>query len=318
MPNIYFVPYIWKPDRSFQNIIRNGDFERWTKGVDQAPDGWEIVGSGGVVREEATVLFSKYSAKVTLSADGDAQLRQILPFDIRNRYEGRTCSFGCYVKTSVSDFARVAIEAGGVTHFSTYHPGDGEWHLLTVTAEISVDAYNLYFHHFLIGSSGNVAYFDGAIAVEGKFLPAFIPHTKDRSVGLGYENPEAFANNVIQRTDSVILLSLESQSSTDWTDLDMNLAGSGLIPPKANAVLLIMGFGDTGFPGGEAHGMLRKKGNTYGSQEVPLRPSARGNDQYATCCIGLDNNGYLQYRIGASGPNTAALRLKLMGWIEPA
>jgi len=133
-----------------------------------------------------------------------------------------------------------------------------------------------------------------------------------------YKDPETYVNNVIQKTDTNYLLYLLGQSDMGWTDLDINTAGSGLVPEKANAVFLFTRFSDTGFPNVDAYLQIRKRGETASSQVFIIRPTAHG-DLSGTCLlIGLDSEGYLQYRINASGSNTAGVRLQLQGWIEPA
>ena len=125
-------------------------------------------------------------------------------------------------------------------------------------------------------------------------------------------------NNVIQKTDTVYLFALYNQGSVDWTDVDINTAGSSLVPVEANAVIIQPMFGDSGFPATDARCRFRKKGETEDSQRFELRPAGGGQPQYNAMTIGLDSNGYLQFEIVASGVDTADLTVRLMGWIEPA
>ena len=119
------------------------------------------------------------------------------------------------------------------------------------------------------------------------------------------------------KTDTQYLLNLTSQGDVAWTDLDINTAGSGLVPEKAEAVIIETSFGDVGFPATEAYCILRKKGEIQDAQSHNLRPAGSGAQQSRTMIVGLDSEGRLQYSIGASGVDTAALRLRLAGWIEP-
>lgn len=126
-------------------------------------------------------------------------------------------------------------------------------------------------------------------------------------------------NNVIQKTDTEALLHLENQGDIDWTDLDINTAGSGYVPTKANAVVLEVGLADSGFPTVLATLELRKKGEIDLRQYKRLRPSGRGiASQYRTMILGLDNDGNLQYKFDATGADTGLITFWLTGWIEPA
>lgn len=318
MPNIYSVPYVWKPDRSFQNILRNGDFEQQTKGTDQPPDGWTLEGTGATVQRVTIRKGGKYAVRVDNVDETEAFLQYELPSDLVNWYRGRTVTLGCWAKIATPNAFQVCIQDSGGYSWSLYHSGTGKWEFVTVLRTIDAAATFIRFLLHTYSSIGTGTYLDGAVAVEGEFLPAFIPHVKDRSVGLGYESPEAFANNVIQKTDVQELLNLSEQGDVAWTDLDINTAGSGYVPGKAHAVILDVGFSDSGFPGADASCTFRKNGEVSTPQSFFLRPNGAGGFQYHTMVVGLDANGVLEYMISASGTNTAGLIVKLAGWIEPA
>lgn len=144
------------------------------------------------------------------------------------------------------------------------------------------------------------------------------PEYYKRSGLATYQSPESYLNNVIVKSDTVDLLALTGQSNVDWTDLDINIAGSGLVPTKANAVILEMAFMDTGAPSNSVVANIRKKGETTTSQQKALRHPAAGVYGHREVTVGLDNNGCIQYYIVASGTGTANLYLRLTGWIEPA
>lgn len=305
-------------DYSFQNIIRNGDFEEWSKGTTEPPDGWLLTGTGSTITRVTDKKRGKYGAKVTNGAELDAYLYQWVSSDLVSYYRGRKVTFGCWVKTSVASVARILITDSGGSTWSSYHSGSGNWELLTLSRTVDAAANTLRFQGCVSGVTSQIAYFDGAVAVEGKFLPAFIPHSKDRSVGLGYENPEAFANNAIQKTDTQRLLDLADQGSIDWTDLDINTAGTGLVPIKANAVMVLVRFRDSGTPATAVNACLRKKGETAESQQVKVWPLEVDIPITVAMTIGLDSDGIIQYSINASGESTADLNIRLFGWIEPA
>ena len=119
------------------------------------------------------------------------------------------------------------------------------------------------------------------------------------------------------QTDEQYILNLPNQGDTDWTDLDVNTAGSGYVPEKAEAVIVSVLLADTGFPAGDAYVYLRRKGDVAIPQQSLLRPSVEGKMQGQTQIVGLGSQGYLQYMIEASGTTTATLQLRLASWIEP-
>lgn len=317
MPNFYYtVGVVWEPDRSFQNILKNGSFEHWTGEEPRVFAGWTREGDGVLIRDSTTVKVGAWSAKLQNNPASALLLCHSVPPASFGYNEGRVVTFGCHVNTNVSSRARIQIDDGVGSSYSDYHSGSGEWELLTVTRTIASGATKLEFRVGIITGSSVVAYFDGAVAVEGKFLPAFLTHAKDRSGGVLYENPEAFANNVINKTDTAYLLSLSNQGDIDWTDLDVNTAGSGYVPAKANGIFLIALAMDTGASGSIVE--LRKKGDYTICQTTIIRCQVANQWVEVSLMVGIDLTGCLQYKINASGANTANIYLKLLGWVEPA
>lgn len=311
-------PYEGNHNYSFQNIIRNGSFEQWTEEEPGMFAGWTREGDGVLTQDSTTVKVGTFSAKLQNNPASAFLLCHSVPPASFGYYKGRVVTFGCFVNTNVYTRARIRIDDGISLSYSNYHSGSGEWEFLCVTRTIALSATKLEFKVEINVGSSITAYFDGAVAVEGEFLPAFIPHVKDRSVGLGYENPEAFGNNVIIKTDTQYILELLEQSDVDWTDLDMNTAGSGLVPEKANAVILSIEFADSGFPAIDCAGALRKKGEIGSEQRFLVRPGPGGLPTNVSALVGVDSNGILQYWIDASGTGTATFKIRLVGWIEPA
>lgn len=125
-------------------------------------------------------------------------------------------------------------------------------------------------------------------------------------------------SNVIQKTDPEHLLHLVNQSNVDWTDLDMNTVGSGYIPTEAHTVIIFVRFLDTGAASPNYGCSFRKLGETDPQQQQDLCHLCQGNWSTSLMQIGLNLDGRLQYRILASGTNTATIEVCLAGWIEPA
>ncbi len=121
---------------------------------------------------------------------------------------------------------------------------------------------------------------------------------------------------IVILTDTARLLSLTNQGDVDWTDLDMNTVGSSLIPTRAIAVLLTLRFRDDAAPAITHYGTVRKKGETDFNQQKIVFPTAAGVSNTIEAIIGLDTNGFIQYKIEASGASSADFDIFLTGWIE--
>jgi len=133
-----------------------------------------------------------------------------------------------------------------------------------------------------------------------------------------YQGSEVKVNNIILKTDTVDLLRLDNVGTIDWTDLDINTAGSGLVPAKANGVILVGYFWDSGTVTLDKGLSVRKKGETGNRQKFDIRQTNSTNYTTSFILVGLDSNGYIQYRVDATGADTASIFLRLFGWIEPA
>lgn len=120
------------------------------------------------------------------------------------------------------------------------------------------------------------------------------------------------------QTDTVSLLSLGNQNSKDWTDLDINTAGSGIVPTTAVGVFLEVGASDTGGSATTIGLAVRKKGETGAQQHQALLTQANNRWIYKSMIIALDVNGLIEYSLYASGANTLSITINLAGWIEPA
>lgn len=162
--------------------VRNGDFLIWPFGDTSAPSGYTLVGAGasvartGVGLGDITTKVGKFSVKLTRAA-ADCYLRQYLInstswANIGADYlDGRTLSFGCWVKASVGGVARLVIDDGATTTASSFHTGSGNWEWLTVSHTIAGASTLLAIRLSNETSSGD-AYFSGATAVLADVAPS--------------------------------------------------------------------------------------------------------------------------------------------------
>lgn len=165
------------------NLLSNGDFESWLAGTSAAPDGWVAVGAEvAIAREATTIKIGTYSAKITAGAGATGYLSfTLVTAGSPSYYQGRTITFGCWVWCAAANTARLRLydSASGTTSiYSSYHSGNSSWEYLTVTRSLSgtgnVTA-------FLSVVASGVAYFDGAMLVEGVSAFAFKPKPLDAS-----------------------------------------------------------------------------------------------------------------------------------------
>jgi len=158
------------------NLLPNGDFENWTAGTAVAPDGWTILSSGSsaVAREASIIKMGIYSAKIVLSGGTYIFLTQEIHATKGIAYwKGRTLTLGCWVYATVANITRIQIGDGVDNSYSSYHPGDSQWHFLTVNHTVNSSATTVQIVGRLGDNGGGTAYFDGAMCVEGSSAFAF-------------------------------------------------------------------------------------------------------------------------------------------------
>ena len=155
--------------QSFTNLLENGDFESWSAGTSAAPDGWNFV--TGAISRETSPKLGTYCEGIT-RAGSDAFDNQDVPN--HTNYQGRTVTFGCWVKTSTASQARIRVRDHITAITSSYHTGGGTWEWLTAILNVNATATSLKCQHQVMNTNG-IAYFDGAILVEGSVCPAFSP-----------------------------------------------------------------------------------------------------------------------------------------------
>lgn len=174
------------------NLLSNGDFEIWFAGDGALPTGWLVGGAGYAVAKESTIIkIGKYSAKLTNSASAHSYLFQRIDTTKGIAYwKGRTVTFGCWVWSANVNKARIAIATLGTpaSEYSSYHTGNSTWQLLTVTITVPNDATQLSVRIYPSSDSSDelIAYFDGAMCVEGSSAFAFSPKPAEEGVWSDY------------------------------------------------------------------------------------------------------------------------------------
>ena len=129
------------------------------------PLGWNVI-NGTIAQSNSYAKYGSYSIAVSNSSSNTATGYQ----PIAMAYDGQTVTLGCWVLSTTANEARIGIYDGAVSDwYSSYCPGDGTWHWLTVTATlVSGQPYLKLWE----GSGGTsyTAYFDGASLVVGSTI----------------------------------------------------------------------------------------------------------------------------------------------------
>lgn len=175
------------------NLLTNPGFEIWQRGTSfstsagTAPypfcaDEWNMNSnsSGMTINRNTSSLFGDYCLEFIQTAGELRVVRQGI--ESYKGLEGNWLTFSCWVKTSVSDFAQLALigrdnTSNVLNERSPYHPGDGQWRLLTVLGFVPeglIGDIQLP-HNFGLAvdvraeSGSGTVYMDGAVLAVGYF-----------------------------------------------------------------------------------------------------------------------------------------------------
>jgi len=166
-------------NQSFQNLLKNGDFESWSAGANTDPDGWQAYSGAGTFGRDTTHKWGTYSYKLINTASNALRARNIDASTIGLGFIGQNVTFGAWVNASIVDRVRLTISdvtgSGTVDNYiySNYHSGSGNWEFLTVT-NTNTEGYIKTELEIVTGAQ-ITALFDSAILVEGLVVPAFSP-----------------------------------------------------------------------------------------------------------------------------------------------
>ena len=127
-----------------RNLVANDSFIIWPAGDSAAPAHYVLVGAGAsVARDTTNRKVGPFSAQVT-SAAATASLEQYLVGSTEwanmDQIEGRNMQLGCWVLCSEASVARVGLNDGVATTYSSFHTGGGAWEFLPGTRQISGSA----------------------------------------------------------------------------------------------------------------------------------------------------------------------------------
>lgn len=174
--------------QNINNILDNGGFEVWQRGTTfngagnaaYTADRWKNSYGGSPVanmtQESSTIHDGQYSMKVVItSAPGSSIWGMGQTVENYQSYRGKTLSFSCWVNTTMSNVNLVLYDGITLTA-GAFHPGDGQWHQLTVTATMSASAslVVVFVTQETTGVTGTL-YVDSAMLVIGSNASAFIP-----------------------------------------------------------------------------------------------------------------------------------------------
>jgi hypothetical protein len=174
------------------NIIDNGGFEIWQRGTTFTNpafgaylcDRW----SSYVNTSEYNATFTQESTTVdtvglhslkvnvtSVTTPDFGAVRQIV--ENYQDYRGKTLSMSVRCLTSVASMASLSVQgniAGAVQ--SAYHPGDGQWHTLTVTITLPTNetGITIYLNVAHLSAIG-ISYWDNAMMTIGYTPALFVP-----------------------------------------------------------------------------------------------------------------------------------------------
>jgi hypothetical protein len=174
------------------NLLVNGGFEIWQRGngpftvsAAYTADRWTTLLSGtgtlSVSKDTTNVDTGSSASSACTSANCDGTLTNTAwcgeHVEGGSIWAGQTWSFSVRVKTSVSGiYADLQYIDSGVTvvnNYSSPHPGDGQWHTLTVTVTFPATATDLYVY---VNFRGNgIVYVDNAMLVAGSVPATYTP-----------------------------------------------------------------------------------------------------------------------------------------------
>lgn len=127
-------------------------------------------------------------------------------------------------------------------------------------------------------------------------------------------------HRVVLLDNKELLVSLVGSSSVAFTDKDVRtLSGGGASSVSANAIAAIVQLvlSDTGSAATATLLQVRKNGSTDDPGHVLTRAAHINSTQgYAQGICGIDESFLLEYKLTASGANTATASIYLIGYIE--
>jgi hypothetical protein len=193
--------------QSFQNLLKNGNFESWSAGANVPPDGWITLGPGSNSRESTIIKYNRYSLKVSAGA---AETGTNFPTQttIYPMLIGKTVTYSAWVYATEANAVRLYYGTYGASdNRSAYHPGDSTWLRMSVTWVVPAGGYTYGFIPGLNVQPYKTGYISDAILVEGSVCPAFTPHPFDLTLAETRFKVGSFTRDIATATPSTQAIS---------------------------------------------------------------------------------------------------------------
>lgn len=181
------VPSASAAYQNVPNILDNAGFDVWQRGTTLSLGGggqvtldrWNypgVTGGAVTVSKETTITHnSAASLKFNITNAGSSTIAYLFQV-IENYldYAGRTVSLSAWVNTTMSN-VRIALQNGVVQ--SAVHPGDGQWHQLTVTTTLATNItfLNAFMPFIGTGLTTGIVYVDSAMLIIGSTPIEHVP-----------------------------------------------------------------------------------------------------------------------------------------------
>lgn len=145
-----------------------------------------------------------------------------------------------------------------------------------------------------------------------------------RSPGAVYKDPEDRVNNLILKTDPTPLIVEEGKAAGFWKQCVAAELGSGYVPAHANGLVVCARVSDT-TPGATSYWEFSAWGASE-DDDVRWTACAKVHNPstgempyfYHQLMFRLSPEGKFRLRTWGTSVPTAAIRVRLVGWIEPA
>lgn len=275
-----------------------GGMESFSSGAAAAPDGWALVGSGASVAREATIVkHGNYSAKLT-RVTNDCYLKRDISWTAY--YQSRKVTLGCWVYATVASRVRLGISDGTDSTNSSYHTGNSTWQFLTLTHTLNASASQLTCY-LIVDTGDTLAYFDGAVLVEGTICPTYMPAVKP-----------------VYLTTPITDASWDGDAKSDGDSaiLDLSAFGNGC-PPGIKAILVSVLAKDSGSAAATDNRIeiLPVSPGSHRALEVWLDGVTNDKWRGGMAWVPCDTNGDIYVYIDATGAGTMDVIITIWGYI---
>ncbi len=276
------------------------------------PDGWSHHTSGVDLWREPngdnTKSGSYFAMKITPALQDDYvyfpnATIATFPFWYK-RFQGKTLTFGAWVKSSTANDARIAIYTSedGYT-YSSYHSGGGSYEWLEVTATVNAAASSLYAMIRFSNASPGTAYMSQPILVFGS------------SIGEG--NYSSTPGEWVYTEAPIIPADwtlTTSGISTGAAIINLEVQSKGMIPKGALAVLLLATARDSNSAGGgNCYIHFGRSSSNYYALRVDIDEIDDDLKISNSGIVPCDSNGDIYYSATATGSGTMDVSLNIVG-----